>query len=612
MSQDSGDGSGLAGLLPRAVRERFAYKFFGSVLVVMVLTAGIGAVLFGTTTATLTDRTESQLESTAQLQAEGLDRWIEGLRHQTRLISQAPPFVRDNRSDIDYHLLRQQQRYSEDILDVHYVHSHSREVLVSTNGSVEGANLSQAGIPWARDRATTVGRVTNVAERVFVASEPYESPASGERVLAFVSAPPKNTENLVVVEANLTACGRSFDQSSEAAYTTVRGDDGGSICGGASAGAGTASVPDAALAANGSGFATAGEEVLGHATVAGTGWTVLTHVPKSAAFGLRNDIATSMGALVVVPLVALGVVGVVIGRRAGNQLDDLTAKAAAMGDGDLDVDLESGRADEFGQLTRGFAEMRDALREQISETERARKEAEVARAEAVETNEYLRETAERYSEVLAACARGDLTQRMDPDGANDAMDRIAGDFNEMVRELELTTGQLASFAEEVGDGGEDVHASAETVKDASEQVAESIQQISDDAYEQKERLATISQEIDAVADELEAIADGREDLDFEGPLVRIRTVSNLVGEAATAGETVMTESETVAGAAEEQAAELATVSARALELKRTARYLGDGISHFETEAEHEFVFQTGDGVDSDGVDGAVSSDARED
>ncbi|QLH80550.1 methyl-accepting chemotaxis protein [Halosimplex pelagicum] len=609
MSQDSGDGPGLAGLLPRAVRERFAYKFFGSVLVVMVLTAGLGAVLFGTTTATLTDRTESQLESTAQLQAEGLDRWIEGLRHQTRLVSQAPPFVRDNRSDIDYHLLRQQQRYSEDILDVHYVHSHSREVLVSTNGSVEGTNLSRAGVPWARDRATTVGRVTNVAERVFVATEPYESPASGQRVLAFVSAPPKNTENLVVVEANLTACGRSFDQPDEAGYTTVHGGDGAPICGGASAGAaGGAPAPDAALAANDSGFATAGEEVLGHATVAGTGWTVLTHVPKSAAFGLRNDIATSMGALVVVPLIALGVVGVVIGRRAGSQLSTLTEKAAAMGDGDLDVDLESSRADEFGQLTRGFAEMRDALRAQIDETETAREEAEVARAEAVETNEYLRETAERYSEVLAACARGDLTQRMDPDGENDAMDRIAADFNEMVRELELTTGQLQTFAEEVGDGGEEVHASAETVKEASEQVAESIQRISDDAYEGKERLATVSQEMDAVAEELERIDAEREDLDFEEALVRVRTVSNLVDEAASGGETVVEESETVAGAAEEQAAELAEVSARALELKRTAKYLGDGISHFETEAEHEFVFQTGDGADADA---AVSSDARD-
>ncbi|WP_459193414.1 HAMP domain-containing protein [Halosimplex sp. J119] len=592
----SEDGSGLAGLLPRAVRERFVRKFFLSVVLVMVLTAGIGAVMFQTTTATLTDRTEDQLASTSHLQAQSLDRWVDGLRHQTRLISQASPFQRANESDIDYHLLRQQRQFREDILDVHYVHSHSREILVSTSDGVEGRNLSEAGVPWAHDRAEAVGSVTNVPANVYVAFEPYTSPASGERVLAFVSAPPQNTEHLVVVEANLTACGRSFEQPDESAYTTVHGADGQPICGGAGAdGADSAPAPGNALSTDGSGVVTAESEVLGHATIAGTGWTVLTHVPKSAAYSLRNDVGTSTAVLVLVPLVALGAVAVVIGRRAGNELDELTEKTAAMRDGDLDVELESDRVDEFGQLSRGFAEMRDALDEQISETERAREEAEVARAEAVETNEYLRETAEAYSETLAACARGDLTQRMDPDGENDAMDRIAEDFNEMIRELELTTGQLETFAAEVSDGGEQVHASSETIREASEQVADSIQKVSDDAYEQKERLATISEEIDVVADELEAIADGRDDLEFEESLVRVRTVSELVGEAADAGETVMAESETVAGAAEEQAAELAEVSARALELKRTAQYLGDGISHFETEAEHEFVFQTGEG-----------------
>lgn len=101
MSQGSGEGSELGGFLPAAVRERFAYKFFLSVIVVMALTAGLGAVLFGTTTATLTDRTEGELESTAQLQAQGLDRWIEGVAHRTRLISQAPAFQEGQVPDIE-------------------------------------------------------------------------------------------------------------------------------------------------------------------------------------------------------------------------------------------------------------------------------------------------------------------------------------------------------------------------------------------------------------------------------------------------------------------------------------------------------------------------------
>ncbi|MFC6973560.1 hypothetical protein ACFQL1_01000 [Halomicroarcula sp. GCM10025709] len=55
----------------------------------------------------------------------------------------------------------------------------------------------------------------------------------------------------------------------------------------------------------------------------------------------------------------------------------------------------------------------------------------------------------------------------------------------------------------------------------------------------------------------------------------------------------MAESETVAGAAEEQAAELNEVSSRAEQLKRYAQPLGDILGRFETEAEHEFVFSGG-------------------
>jgi len=55
----------------------------------------------------------------------------------------------------------------------------------------------------------------------------------------------------------------------------------------------------------------------------------------------------------------------------------------------------------------------------------------------------------------------------------------------------------------------------------------------------------------------------------------------------------MQESEAVAGAAEEQAAELNEVTSRTKQLKRYARPLGDILERFETDAEHEFVFSGG-------------------
>jgi methyl-accepting chemotaxis protein len=282
-----------------------------------------------------------------------------------------------------------------------------------------------------------------------------------------------------------------------------------------------------------------------------------------------------------------------------------------MEEGNLEVDIDSERIDAIGRLYDGFAEMRDALREQIQEAEQARKEAEVSRAEAMEMNNYLQEKAEEYSETMQACSRGDLTRRMEPEGENDAMDQIAEDFNDMIGELEMTTGQLKTFAVEVEEGGRGVQQSAETVRDASEQVADSVQKISDDAYDQKERLQTISEEMDAIATQLEDFAEENPDVDFGDSLETIRQIAEMVGEAVELGEETMAESENVAGAAEEQAAELNEVSSRAEELVRYAQYLGDGLSNFETEEEHEFVFQTGAGSTGPAGDEVAETDDSE-
>jgi methyl-accepting chemotaxis protein len=286
-------------------------------------------------------------------------------------------------------------------------------------------------------------------------------------------------------------------------------------------------------------------------------------------------------------------IGAVLGFNTSRSIDRLTGKAEKIEEGNLDVDISSGRIDNIGRLYDGFANMRDALRQQIEEAEAARKEAEVSRAEAMEMNNYLQEKAEEYSEIMQACARGDLTRRMEPEGENEAMDQIAADFNEMITELEMTTGQLKTFADEVEEGGQSLQQSAETVRDASEQVADSVQKISDDAYDQKERLQRISERMDEVATTLEELADDHPDLEFDEALSNIRDVASDIEQAVELGEQTMSESENVAGAAEEQAAELNEVSARAEELTRYAQYLGDGLGNFETEEEHEFVFQTG-------------------
>jgi len=242
--------------------------------------------------------------------------------------------------------------------------------------------------------------------------------------------------------------------------------------------------------------------------------------------------------------------------------------------------------------------MRTDLKQRISETEKARdeaqsarKEAEVARAEAEEMATYLQEKAEEYSEIMQQVGMGDLTQRMTADGDEESMDRIATEFNEMVEELEKTTGQLKSYVDEVEEAGSEVEQSAETVREASEQVADSIQKISDDAYDQKERLQHVADTMDSITADLEAMEAG--DAAIEKPLEQLTQVASDIDEIANLSEDTMAESQHVAGAAEEQAAELNGVSERAHDLQRYAQPLRDILGRFETEAEHEFVFSVG-------------------
>lgn len=587
MSQ-SGDGS-LSRLVPDAIRRRFVYKYVAVVILAMALTAGVGVYFGANATATLDGQVEQQVTATAQLQANELNSWIDGLGHQTRTISEAAPFQRGQRDEVERYLLNRLQNARPDIVAIHYVKISNATVLASTDPGVEGGEMKSRDIPWAKN-AATVDNGTDTVSSVYVADTPYNA-TDGTPVVAFISAPPRNTEHVVVVEAALSTWG-GFQQTTDGAFTTVHDADGPLVYGQDHSGA---SVPDGALSSNQAGFARESDTAVGYASVDNTDWTVVTHVPKQQAYGLRNQLTQTIGALVLLPLVVLGGAMLVVGRRTGSALGDLTATAEQMREGDLDVACDTERVDEIGRLTEAFDAMRVALREQIDEAEHARKEAEVSRAEAIAVNDYLQERADEYSDVMEQCAAGDLTVRLEPDGENDAMDRIAADFSEMVDELEKTTGQLTRFADEVAETGKTIESSAYSLQDASEQIAESIQRVSIDANDQQDRLETISTEMDAVAETLERYAEDHPEIDVTEPLSRTRDVASMVSEVAAVSNETTAEAETVAGAAEEQAAELNEVTEQAEKLSQYASPLGEVLDRFKTEADQEFFFPSGPG-----------------
>ncbi|MEF8853542.1 MAG: methyl-accepting chemotaxis protein [Haloarculaceae archaeon] len=615
---------------PEFVRKRFALKFVIVLLIMGIAIMTLGAYGTARVTGETEDRIKNEYSGLAAQEANIVDQWIERNRMSVRLASGDDVWTRDPQTVSRAASSRLMSNFPSDTASIH---------VVDSSGTVIGGSSLAEGASLGEDRSWVTDAEFSGNDSVVVSSV-YGT--SGGFVVGFASPVSGASDRYLLIETGIRGVASRFQGAErvQGGYTAVVSGDGEVLIdermtdpersssvgdlilteyGDAEA---REPVRDAlALSENTSGVIgemhahegiieepyTAGYSSVIVSNGPGT-WAVVVHAPRSEVFGFAQTISTFGLLTTGAATLLIGLIGAVLGYNTSSSINRLRAKAGRMEEGDLDVEIESHRIDDIGRLYDGFAKMRDALREQIQEAEQARKEAEVSRAEALEMNSYLQEKAEEYSEIMQACSRGDLTRRMEPEGENDAMDQIAEDFNEMISELEMTTGQLKTFAVEVEEGGRNVQQSADTVRDASEQVADSVQKISDDAYDQRERLRDVSEEMGAVASRLEDIAEAHPDVDFGESLETVREVAERTDEAVELGEETMAESENVAGAAEEQAAELNEVSSRAEELVRYAQYLGDGLSNFETEEEHEFVFQTGAGTTGpagDEISGAI-------
>jgi len=611
---DSPSESIIQKITPDFVRRSFALKFG---LVLLVLAASVGLIGVAATNEVRTqtqDNVQEEFRNSALQKSDIVEQWVSQNRLSTKLISNQDRWASSD-EDLELALENEISRLPADAKNMHLLQRapSGTTVVASTNLRAE-SSATPANLGWTdRTQLNDTSQVT--------VSDAYYDNQDREPTIGFVSPVPAAQNRLIVVEYRISEIAESISPSEHHSprFTMVVASGGTVVVDQAYAGdehgrddmslrnypveqsidAGNSYRNSSTQQAGVRTSMPANSELInesytvGYAPVDGTEWVVLTHAPTSAVFGFVQNIQ-QYGLIATIGMVILiGGVGATLGWSTASSIDGLTQKTEEMREGNLDVELNSNRIDNIGRLYDGFGDMRDALKQQIDEAERARKEAEVSRAEAMEMTDYLQEKATEFSVAMEQTAAGDMTTRMEQDGENEAMDTIAEEFNQMIEELEKTTGQLKSFSEEVAESGDVVLQSAESVRDASEQVAESVQKISDDAYEQKDQLQQISEDLDELVQTLEGFDQENPNLDMSESLDQFRAVATQLQSAADTSEEMMAESETVAGAAEEQAAELNEVSSRAEQLKRYARPLGDILERFETEAEHEFVFSGG-------------------
>ena len=619
--EDTPDNTGTASaedassILPGFLARSFLAKFLLALMLVTVVIVGVSAGTYVQTNEQLNQETETEYIGVANQSATQIEEWRNSRTETTRRLARFEVIQSGTQSERQAFL--QEESFQDDVYHVHLVNRSTANITATTNPAKEGEPLNTREAPW-QTRDIQYGE-----DGVFISNA---TEALGRSLVSFVT--PVETsggENLIlVVQTDLDALARDLPAPSEGVYSQVVDSQGRVVAGTqetsaldrndgtlqrytAEENAGSLSMLQDGLSGN-TGFlqgetvngtvtaeppsGTIGDYVIAYAPVAGDDWVVATHVPTALAYQLRNTITQSLLALSVTAFLGIGLIGIVFGRGAVSALNRLTQKANRLEAGNLDIDLEVTRRDEFGQLTASFANMRDALRDRIQEAEAARKEAEVSRSEALAMTEYLQEKAEDYSEVMRRCANGDLTQRMEIDNENDAMDQIAEEFNEMLGELEKTTGQLKTFSEEVAESSDIVLTNTQNVRQSAERVTQSVENINTDATDQAQRLDELAASMDEVIDQLQSL-NGNPHVNIGDELEQFENVASVLEEASGQTESIRSEAEDASETSKEQAEQLDEVSERADRLKRYAKPLGGILDRFETAAEHEFVFSGG-------------------
>ncbi|MEF8975445.1 MAG: methyl-accepting chemotaxis protein [Halapricum sp.] len=609
---------GIRELVPEVIRRRYAVKFG---IVILVIGLSLGVVGVGATSLMgeeVEDSINRELESTATSDAQSLDNWLE--QNAIEMQSTAR-YVPTNGSDsIDSFLSTYRHDVSEGstLTLVHVVDPSTNTIENSSRVAFRGERFDADEVGWAREPDFNVSGI-GVSE-LYVAEDSYYAVAFsteldngnllvavhdvedlGSDILGGGNNPETDAFTVVIdsenriVMSDMTSAetaplvGQQYPADSpvleSARALPARTTSESRIVSGSR-------LPDDIRAAGSDhlvGYAPSGKRV--HPDFE-SDWVVAVHIPTDQAYGFAGTLreyglyATGFGVIIA------GLIGAVVGRNTAHSITGLTERVKEIEEGDLDTDFSTPRIDEIGQLYAGFDSMQEQLKARISEVESARKEAEVARSEAEELAKHLQEKAAEYSRVMQQVSNSDLTQRMEPDHLEDSMNQIATEFNEMIEEIEKTVGQLQSYVDEVETAGREVENSAETVRTASEQVADSIQQISDDAYRQTEQIDAVTASLNETVEMLESLTSDLDDERLEDSLANLRTVADEVNQLRELTEATMSESETVAGAAEEQAAELNEVSSRANDLQRYASPLREILEEFDTEAEHEFVFSS--------------------
>ncbi|MFB6151368.1 MAG: sensor histidine kinase [Haloarculaceae archaeon] len=448
-------------LTPGPVRRSYALQFALAMAVVILVVAGVGAASYGQIRGIIEDDAENTLRSTATLQADSVGDWVAALRSQARGFASSDVYGTGEATQIQAHLVDSLAVAGSDVVGLHYVDPETGAVLASTRPAYRDGESTVRSHGWSGAVAEATGGTAD-NRTVGMSDSAYER--NGRLLVAFATRV-RTGDGVLVLVGDARGDFRQLHRTRDIVSTHLLNPSGRDVFAPRrdrpSPLADTAEF-DRALAGE-TVVLERSSDVVAFAPVPGNEWVVATEAPRSELYRASRTIGQNVVLLVAASLVALGLVGVVLGRRTVVPLVRLRERARAMEEGDLDVDLSSRREDEIGRLFDAFANMRDALRDQISEANEAREAAERSRRELARQNDRLDQFASTLSHDLrnplnVASGHRELLERDlgdldDPDdlaGVREHVDVIA-DSHERMESIIEDVLAMAREGEEVTD-----------------------------------------------------------------------------------------------------------------------------------------------------------------
>jgi len=511
MAESEANGESAEGLLA-PVRERYVARLGVALLVAVALLVVVGFAVQAATADQVRSDARAELTTSATVQANAVDQWLQGNKRQARTVSELPAMTAEDPADAQPKLngLVDRGHVAGEVVAIHLVDRGAGEIVASSEDQFVGASPAEEGAAFA----PKLQEGFEGPDEVFV-TDPFRIDLVDFPIVAALSPVP-DSQRVVVLMINPTGQTSELDQPVAGGHTHVVTADGEPVASpgqtGDHAGSVAGSAIERAVAGETGVVELAGGDLMGFAAVGSQEWVVLTHVPRSAAFALTETVRTGIGGMLLVAILALGLVGLTVGRNTANALESLAGAATDVGEGSLDVTFDVDRPDELGTLSASLARMRDSLQAQISDAREARETAERRQREAEALNDHLATKAQRYEADLDAIAAGDLTRRVDADSRSDAMAAVGDSINKTVAALEHTVAEVQSFAAAVETASHEVDTGAEESRRASEQASEAVGTIADGAAEQDELLDDVAAEMETLSATAQQAASATDDL----------------------------------------------------------------------------------------------------